>query len=384
MRIQGGQVLVDGDFVEADVAIDESGTIVAVGGEGVGSKVNGRCVDARGLYVLPGIVDIHGDAFERQLMPRPGVGFPIDIALMESDRQAVGNGITTMFHGVTWSWEPGLRGADNARAVLSAIESLRPRMAADTYCHLRHETFNLDAETEITDWLGDRRIGMLGFNDHMPGDNAPPRSRKIAQMAERSGLSSEDFVALVARQRDRAGEVPGSIARLAAAAHDSAVAMLSHDDMSPAQRQWFRALECRLAEFPTTLETAEEATRAGDDVVMGAPNVVRGGSHIGWIGAADMIARGFCTILASDYYYPAPLLAAFRLAADGVVPLAKAWSFVAERPAKAAGLHDRGVITAGRRGDVIVVDATSVQRPTVVAALSNGRLVHINEAGRLQ
>ena len=384
MRVQGGRVLVDGDFVEADVAIDADGTIVSVGADAVGNKVNDRCVDARGLYVLPGIVDIHGDAFERQLMPRPGVGFPIDIALMESDRQAVGNGITTMFHGVTWSWEPGLRGAENARAMVGAIEDMRSRLSVDTHCHLRHETFNLEAETEIADWLGERRIGMLGFNDHMPGENAPPRTRKIAQMAERAGLSAEDFMALVERLRGRAGEVPGSIARLAAAANAGTVATLSHDDMSPQQRQWFRALDCRLAEFPTTLETAEHATLSGDDVVMGAPNVVRGGSHIGWIGAADMIARGFCTILASDYYYPAPLLAAFRLAQDGVVPLARAWSFVSERPAKASGLVDRGVIAVGRRGDMIVVDAVDPLRPVVVAALSNGRLVHMNGAARLQ
>ncbi len=333
MRFQGGQTLVDGQFVEADVTIDEaSGAIAAVGADGG----NGVSFDARGLYVLPGIVDIHGDAFERQLMPRPGVAFPIDIALMESDRQGVANGITTMFHGVTWSWEPGLRGADNARAILGAIEELRPVLGADTYCHLRLETFNLDAEAEVTEWLRQRRIGMLGFNDHMPGAHGPPRTRKVAEMAVRAGLSQEDFMALVERLRARADEVPGAITRLAAAANAGSVATLSHDDMTPEQRQWFRARDCRLAEFPTTLETAEDATKAGDDIVMGAPNVVRGGSHIGWIGAADMIARGFCTILASDYYYPAPLLAAFRLAADGVVPLNEAWAFVV-RTAGAGG-----------------------------------------------
>src|SRR5512139_2972582 len=165
MRLQGGQALIDGAFVEADIVIDDrDGVIASIGADGG----NGRAYDARGLYVLPGIVDIHADAFERQLMPRPGVDFPIDLALQESDRQAVGNGITSLFHGVTWSWEPGLRGADNARAVLAGIEQLNPTLGADTRCHLRHETFNLEAETEIVDWLGDRRIGMLGFNDHMP------------------------------------------------------------------------------------------------------------------------------------------------------------------------------------------------------------------------
>jgi len=381
MRIQGGQALVGGQFVAADVAFEEAdGKISAVGAEGG----NGRSFDAHGLYVLPGIVDIHGDAFERQLMPRPGVGFPIDVALMESDRQCVSNGITTVYHGVTGSWEPGLRSMANARIILDAMEGLQTSLGADTRFHLRYEAFNLDAEAEVTEWIAKSRIGMLGFNDHLPGPNTPPRTRKIAQMAERAGLSPEDSVALVECLRGRADEVPDSITRLAAAAGAKATPMLSHDDMSPERRRWFRALDCRLAEFPTTVETAQDATAAGDDIVLGAPNVVRGGSHIGWIGAADMIARGCCTILASDYYYPAPLLAAFQLAADGVVPLQQAWSFVSLRPAKAAGLDDRGALEAGRRADVIVVDASDVRRPKLVAAIANGRLVHLVDAQRLR
>lgn len=381
MHIQGGQALIGGKLVEADISIDEAGGVIAAIGRDGG---NGRVFDARGLHVLPGIVDIHGDAFERQLMPRPGVAFPIDVALTESDRQCVANGITTVFHGVTNSWEPGLRSIDNARAILQAIESLKAAFGADTRFHLRHETFNLDAEAEVTDWLGKGRVGMLGFNDHMPSDKAPPRTRKIAQMAERAGLSQEDFIALVERLRSRADEVPGSIGRLAATATAHGAPMLSHDDMSPERRRWFRDLNCRVAEFPTTLETAQDATAAGDDIVMGAPNVVRGGSHIGWIGAADMIARGCCTVLASDYYYPAPLLAAFRLAADGVAPLAQAWTYVSTNPAKAAGLSDRGVLDVGKRADVIAVDASDVRRPRVVAVIANGRVVHLSEAGRLQ
>jgi alpha-D-ribose 1-methylphosphonate 5-triphosphate diphosphatase len=160
--------------------------------------------------------------------------------------------------------------------------------------------------------------------------------------------------------------------------------MLSHDDMSPEQRRWYRDLNCRMAEFPTTVETAQDAIAAGDDIVLGAPNVVRGGSHIGWIGAADMIARGCCTILASDYYYPAPLLAAFRLAADGVAPLAEAWNYVSERPARAAGLDDRGTLEAGKRADVILVDGSEASRPKLVAAICNGRLAYLTDSWRLR
>jgi len=378
LRIHGGQVLCGGAIVDA--AIDIHGGVIAAVGTETGS---GRCLDAAGLCVLPGIVDIHGDAFERQLMPRPGVGFPTPIALRDSDRQAIGNGITTVYHGLTASWEPGLRSIETTRAILEAIETLRTSFAADTRLHLRYEAYNLDAEAEVTDWLARRRIDLLGFNDHMPSATAPPRVRTLSQMAERAGISVEDFTALIEGLRARANEVPQTTARLAAAARQSGVPMLSHDDTSPAQRRSFRELGCHVAEFPTTIATAEDATAAGDDVVLGAPNVVRGGSHVGWIAAADMIKRGFCTILASDYYYPAPLLAAFRLAADGVAPLPQAWRYVAEFPARAAALNDRGQIDAGRSADVILVDASDLRHPTVVATIARGRLVHLTEASRL-
>ena len=146
-------------------------------------------IDASGLKVLPGIIDLHGDAFERQMMPRPGVDFPVDVALVDSDRQAIANGITTVFHATTWSWEPGLRSADNARQLLENIEILRPKLAADTRFHLRHETYNLDAETEIAQWLSDGRIDLFAFNDHMDSTVASlAKPQKRSRMVERTGL----------------------------------------------------------------------------------------------------------------------------------------------------------------------------------------------------
>jgi alpha-D-ribose 1-methylphosphonate 5-triphosphate diphosphatase len=289
-----------------------------------------------------------------------------------------------VFHGVTWSWEPGLRGPENARAILSGIEQLRPRLAADTRFHLRHEAYNLDAETEITEWLLARRIDVIAFNDHMTLTvEASSRGRKLTQMVERSGLTRDEFLAVVERVKRRADEVPGVIERLAKAAVAAGVPLLSHDDSSPAQRRWFRALGCRLAEFPTTVETAQDAASQGDDIVLGAPNVVRGGSHTGWIDATEMVARGMCSVLASDYYYPAPLIAAFALAARGIVPLDRAWRLVAETPAAAVHLGDRGRIAPGRRGDVIVVDAPPGAQPRVVATIVAGRVVHLAAADRI-
>jgi alpha-D-ribose 1-methylphosphonate 5-triphosphate diphosphatase len=379
--IEGGRVLLDDGIITASINVRAAtGTICGIGKD-FGAD---RRIDASGLLVLPGIVDLHGDAFERQMMPRPGVEFPIDVALIDTDRQVVANGITTVFHGVTWSWEPGLRGAENARAILEAVERLRRRLAADTRFHLRHETFNLDAEEEIVAWLSRRRIDALAFNDHMSLTiEATGRPEKVAQMVKRSGLTRHEFDSLVERVKRRGDEVPASIERLARAARTGGVPLLSHDDTSPEKRRWFRALGCRTAEFPTNIETAEEAASGGDDIVLGAPNVVRGGSHTGWINAADMVARGLCSILASDYYYPAPLLAAFRLVSDGVASLEQAWALVSTIPAAAAGLSDRGRIALGQRADLILVDAHAMPRPQVVATIVAGRLVHLSDARRL-
>jgi alpha-D-ribose 1-methylphosphonate 5-triphosphate diphosphatase len=380
LSIEDGQVLIGGEFLETSLRV--AGRSIASVGSDARATVT---VDASGLKVLPGIVDLHGDAFERQMMPRPGVDFPVDVALIDSDRQAIANGITTVFHATTWSWEPGLRSADNARRLLDGIESLRPQLAADTRFHLRHETFNLDAEAEIGQWLTSGRIDLFAFNDHMDSTVASlAKPQKRSRMVERTGLSGEAFDGLVERVVSRGDQVPASVARLAAAARDANVRMLSHDDSSPTMRASFRDIGVGIAEFPVNEETARAAADHGDFIVFGAPNVVRGGSHTGWTRASDMIAKGLCSVLASDYYYPAQLLAAFRLDADRVLPLADAWDLISAGPAMAAGLTDRGVIAEGRRADVILVDDAIPLRPRIVGVVAAGRLVHLTESDRLQ
>src|ERR1700742_2411567 len=238
MFIRGGRALLGSEIQEASVEL--AGTkVVSVDGP----TAQGACeIDASGLLVLPGIIDLHGDAFERQMMPRPGVDFPIDVALIDSDRQAIANGITTVFHATTWSWEPGLRSGDNAKQLLEGIEALRPQLAADTRFHLRHETYNLDAEGEICQLLADGRIDLFAFNDHMDSIVINrTRLKKRRGMVERTGLADHEFDELVERIAARADEVPASIARIAGAARSASVRMLSHDDDTPEMRQAFRA-----------------------------------------------------------------------------------------------------------------------------------------------
>ncbi|MFA5124191.1 alpha-D-ribose 1-methylphosphonate 5-triphosphate diphosphatase, partial [Zavarzinia sp.] len=327
VEIRGGRILwPDGTIEEGSLAI-EGGRIAGP------TRATGfsafRVVDARGLLVLPGIVDLHGDAFERQIMPRPGVEVSLGVALQETDLQMVGNGITTAFHAITWSWEPGLRGREMAHRLKEAIAGQRDRLHADTHIHLRHETFNIDAVDEILEWIEEGAIRLLAYNDHTPEIyrliNQPT---KLHKYAERSRLTVEEFVALLQRVWARRDEVPEQIRRLARAAAAARIASASHDDDSAEMRRRFHALGCTIAEFPKTEEAARAAQALGDPIVLGAPNVMRGGSHTNSIPAAPMIAQGMGQVLASDYYYPSLLHAAFRLAREGVLPFAKAWALV--------------------------------------------------------
>lgn len=223
---------------------------------------------------------------------------------------------------------------------------------------------------------------MLAFNDHTEGTlKSRHRPDKIGKMVERTGLSHEAFMALVDRVYARKGEVAGSIARLAEAARAAGVPMFSHDDMSPQMRREHRELGIAVAEFPIDEATARDAAEAGEPIVFGAPNVVRGGSHTGCPAAEAMVRAGLCTILASDYYYPALPLAPFLLAQRGAAAFPHAWKLVSENPAEALGLTDRGRIAPGLRADLVIVRPEPT--PRVVATIAGGRLVHLAEQALL-
>lgn len=371
--IQGARVLLPGgDLVSTAVGVAE-GAIVEIG-----TPAAARVIDASGLVLLPGIVDLHGDAFERQLMPRPQVHFPVDIALVDTDRQLVANGVTTALHGLTWSWEPGLRGREAAVRFLDTLERLRPVLACDSHVHLRHEVFNIDAAAEIEQWLAEGRIHLLAFNDHLPMfKRRIEQPSKLAQYAERAHMGLAAFIDLLHVVSDREAAVDPTNRRLAAAARRHGIALASHDDPSPEVRRHFHAMGCDLCEFPLNRETAEEGRRQGDAVIMGSPNVVRGGSHIdGGMRAAEMAAAGMVDVLTSDYYYPALPQAAFRLFRDGVLPFAQAWRLVSTNPARLAGFPDRGEIAVGQRADLVLMDDTDPALPRVIATMVGGRLVH--------
>ena len=379
LRITGGRVLLPtGELADTDVVVD--GGVI----DGLGTAGNGAAWDARGLLVLPGIIDLHGDAFERQIMPRPGVAFPMDVALQETDRQLASNGITTAYHAVTYSWEPGLRGRASVIAILDGLKTARPRLGTDTRFHLRFETYNLDAVDEVEGWLADGTVDLLAFNEHMlPMIRKARRGDTLSVQTGRASMNRADFVALLERLAARENEVPGAIARLAGVARANGIPMASHDDRLADERRDFNQHGCSIAEFPMTQVAADTAMSLGNPIVLGAPNVLRGGSHLHGEGitAAHEVRAGRCSVLCSDYYYPALPQAPFRLAANGDAGFAAAWRLISTNPAEAAGLTDRGRIEPGRRADLVLIDDHGGQGPAeVVATLVAGRPVHRTRA----
>jgi alpha-D-ribose 1-methylphosphonate 5-triphosphate diphosphatase len=372
LRISGGTVLLGSDGpVQTDLVV-RNGLIDRLGG-GAG----GPSLDATGLLVLPGIVDLHGDAFERQLQPRPGVDFPPDLALRDTESQLLANGITTAFHGVTLSWEPGLRSLTAWRAMLAALDA--GTWTCDMRVHLRWEAFNLEAlDTAIAD-IEAGRVHLLAFNDHTPSILKKLQDPvEGAKYSGRAGMKMDVFRAMADEVASRAGAVPAGLDRIAAAARAAGLPMASHDDDSILVRNNFRARGARICEFPMAEEVGAAAVAAGDFVAMGCPNVVRGGSHLGWASAARLAEAGVCTVLTSDYYYPAMMRAAFVLADRGVLDLARAWALISENPARAGGLTDRGVIEAGKRADLVVVDPAASR---AVATIVGGRVAHLTAEG---
>ena len=182
------------------------------------------------------------------------------------------------------------------------------------------------------------------------------RHEKLAPWARRAGVTLEQYLTEVDAVGRRAPDVPAKIREVADLARRHGAVMLSHDERSCGERAAYRGLGARVCEFPLAPEVAADAVASGEHVVMGGPNVIRGGSHAGALSAEDAVRDGLCSVLASDYYYPSQLHAAERLVVRGVQSLGEAWSLVSRNPAAAMGLHDRGSIEIGRRADVVVID----------------------------
>ena len=303
-------------------------------------------IDAAGALVLPGIVDVHGDAFERCVMPRGGVPVNIDTALADNDLQLLAAGITTSYLSATDSWEPGLRSRETLRALVAGLA--RRKGGPDVLLHVRHERCNTEDLEELIGWIEDGTVSMFSYNDHTNG-------RPTKTQLQRTGLTVEELQTLAENAVGRREEGRQQEQRLATITASAGCVTASHDASTEDHLSRDLGLGVGIAEFPLSIPLAKQYQAEGVPVLLGAPNLVRGGSHLGNLSVRDALVAEAGDLLCSDYHYPSLFQAAFVAEAEGLRTFGDSWDLVSGGPARAAGLTDRGRLEPGARADVIVV-----------------------------
>jgi alpha-D-ribose 1-methylphosphonate 5-triphosphate diphosphatase len=323
-----------------------------------GKDVPVGAVDCGGDYVAPGLVELHTDNLERHIQPRPKVDWPHAAAIIAHDAELASTGITTVFDAMRVGSisRSESRYGRYARNLASELLELR---AADAlkishYLHLRAEVCSDTLVEELEEFGADDRVGLVSLMDHTPGQRQFRDLAKLeAYVKGKHGMDDEAFLQHVAHLktlRDTYGDLHEAEAVKAAARFGAVLA--SHDDTTAGQVSVSAGHGIHLAEFPTTVEAARACHEHGIKVMMGAPNLIRGGSHSGNVAAQELAELELLDIVSSDYVPAALLLAAAKL---GEIwgDMARGMATVTSAPAQAVELDDRGELAIGKRADVI-------------------------------
>lgn len=373
-------VLPDRVVDDATVVV-EDGRIVSVSERGATPP---HTVDGRGALCLPGLVDTHSDGLEKELRPRPGVELDIDFAVRSYEGRVRAAGVTTMFHGIGFEESDKYqRTVALAHRLCDAVE----RRAASSDALVDHRIlYRLDARDHdgflaLRDRLAARpasggdggAVPLVSFEDHTPGQGQyTDRTAFERYIAGTRGISADDareaVDALVVEREQLRVNRDRALPWLTGEAGAGRIRLMAHDPTTPGDVAEAVSWSAAIGEFPTTLEAARLAKEHGLRTVCGAPNVLRGGSHSGNVSAVELVARGWCDGLASDYL-PSTLLGAVGALVDGsVCSLPAAVALVTSGPADTVGLRDRGRLVAGTRGDLVLV-SLSGRLPTVRAVV---------------
>ena len=326
---------------------------VAEVGEG---DARGISEDAGGDLVMPGLIELHTDHLEAHYVPRPKVYWNPLAAVISYDGQLATSGITTVLDSV----RVGREDETDETMLIEAIASARDSglLRSDHFLHLRCEIPMPDVIETLEQLIGRADLRLMSLMDHTPGQRQFRDEEKLRQYYRgKSGKTDAELDVLFAQRLANQTEYAATNLRaVVALAHQHAIPLASHDDTTDENVADAIRDGVSVAEFPTTMEAARGVHQAGIGVLMGAPNVVRGGSHSGNIAAVDLAREGLLDILSSDYIPSSLLMGALQLPKHvPAIDLASAIRTVTKAPAEAVGLNDRGEIAAGKRADVIRV-----------------------------
>ena len=298
------------------------------------------------------------------------------MAILENDRNLIAASITTFFYSITDSYEPGLRSRDTAREIIDfVLGEEKESLKTDSRIHIRHEQANVDKYDELCDWLEQGKVQLLSLNDHLPpaGDNYK-LNRHLNSLRRRHKMSDEELQELIQTALGNKEKGLEQIEELVTLAHKYNTAIVSHDDDTEAKVELSAKRGVSIAEFPATIELAAKSRDYGASVLMGAPNLIRGGSHVGWMSVEAAAKAGVVDCLCSDYHYPSLFHAPFKLAQMGIMDFEQAWKLVSASPAKAAGIGDvKGSIAAGWDADFILLKPNESYICTIASVYVGGK-----------
>jgi alpha-D-ribose 1-methylphosphonate 5-triphosphate diphosphatase len=336
--------------------------------------------DFGSYLIVPGFVDLHSDAVEKEIEPRPGAAFPLKIALIEMDKKLAMSGVTTMFHAIAFNEESlvGLRRNKTAKKIVELVHAYnQEHLLVDNRLHARYEITSFSSVPVLEAFLDREMIHILSFMDHTTGQG---QFQSIEDWKQYHmpvyELSDAQADTVIENQRRKKAEGMHFIHRLAVKAKEKNVQLASHDDDSIEKIDFMAKLGVSVSEFPLNVTTAAYARKRNLHTGMGAPNVVRGKSQSGNLSAREVIGKGTCRFLCSDYHPSSMLQAVYSLHREMHYSLADAFAFVTSTPAEITGLDDRGRIAPGRLADLVVIDDQFV--PKVVWTCKSGQPVYTN------
>ncbi|MBD7939254.1 phosphonate metabolism protein PhnM [Cytobacillus sp. Sa5YUA1] len=365
-------VLVEDDRIKAIVKEDELTSFTSV-----------ERIDANGGYISPGFIDIHSDYIESIISPRPTSMMNVQMGLREAEKILIGHGITTMFHSLSFYREDifthkPMRLPQNVQKLVEAItETSEQQHLIRHRLHARFEIDNLDGIDCLVENLRSGKIHLLSFMDHTPGQGQY-RNLEVFRETMRGyrDLTEKELNRIIQDRLSSKVMTIDMMKEIAEIAIRQGVSVASHDDDHKSKIDLVQSIGTTISEFPITLEVAKKAKQSGLYTIVGAPNILLGGSHSGNLSAAEAIRHQCADILCSDYYPSALLHSIFTLHEKYGQNLLDMFQMVTSKPAKAVNLdHEIGSIKPGYKADLLIIEKLDDGFPTVTLTMVNGVVI---------
>ncbi len=368
------------DRIEPSMSVWLKNGRIAEIGKHVLCSENARRIHAKGLLLCPGFIDLHSDAIEKEIRPRPGGNFPLGVALTELDKKLAACGVTTMFHCLCFgeSETNELRTAEKAAEIARTMRKMEKELTVRNRIHIRFEVTDVGSVPTLQQLLENNEADLFSIMDHTPGQGQfTDMNHFKAYYSQAEHLTGDQATKLAEdRVANRHAVGDDHIRMLTSLCRRRGIAMASHDDDTEEKVNWIHQMGITISEFPVRINAAYRAVNLGMQVLMGAPNILRGASLTGNLSGQDALRKSACSIIGSDYAPMSILHAVVQVARLGIMPLHESIRLATVNPAQAVGLDGRiGTIQEGLLADLILIDSDA-NVPKIIKTFVAGEEVY--------